>query len=352
MSGATGDGGPATIDLMESMKASLNTLFAAFLSFGLLAHAAVAQEAVQGLPSEDKTVAIVNGYEIKTSEVRMAFDDVIGQLPNLPPKLRYPFVVEFLVERHLLAQLANKQGIAEGDDYKRRLAAYQAKALRDSYLATVVSPAIKEDEIKVVYDEEAKKVTDAERIRARHILVASEKEANDIIGKLKGGAKFEDMAKQYSLDGSKDFGGDLGYFTAPEMVAEFSKAAFALKVGDTSKPVKTDFGWHIIKLEDRKQGAAQPYDQVKDAIRNVLVRKKVQDTLAGLKDSAKVEIVDDDLKKIADEAAKQRKAIFDQQQKANIAGGENPDAAGGDATGGKGDLLAPADSTGGEDTQQ
>lgn len=337
---------PNILDLMESMKVSSKIRFAALLSFGLLAHTALAQQNADALPSDDKTVAIVNGYEIRTSEVRMAFDDVVGQLPNLPPKLRYPFVVEFLVERHLLAQLANKQGIAEGDDYKRRLAAYQAKALRDSYLATVVSPAIKEEEIKAVYDEEAKKVTDAERIRARHILVASEKEANDILAKIKGGAKFEDMAKQYSLDGSKDFGGDLGYFTAPEMVAEFSKAAFALKVGDTSKPVKTDFGWHIIKLEDRKQGAAQPYDQVKDAIRNVLVRKKVQDTLAGLKDSAKVEIVDDDLKKIAEEAAKQRKAIFDQQQKANIAGGENPDAGGGDANGGKGDLLAPSDTTG------
>jgi peptidyl-prolyl cis-trans isomerase C len=339
------------IDLMDSMKTSSKTLFAAVLSFGLLAHTALAQETADATPGEDKTVAIVNGYEIKTSEVRMAFDDVIGQLPNIPPKLRYPFVVETLVERHLLAQLANKQGVADGDDYKRRLAAYQAKALRDSFLATVVSPQIKEEEIKVVYDDEAKKVTDAERIRARHILVASEKEAKEILGKLKGGAKFEDLAKQYSLDGSKDFGGDLGYFTAPEMVAEFSKAAFSLKKGDISKPIKTDFGWHIIKLEDRKQGAAQPYDQVKDAIRNVLMRKKVQETLAELKGSAKVEIVDEDLKKIAEEAAKQRKILLEQQQKANVAGGENPDAVGGDV-GGKGDLLAPADTTGGDGTQQ
>ena len=80
------------------------------------------------------------------------------------------------------------------------------------------------------------------------------------------GEKFEDLAKQYSLDGSKEYGGDLGYFTAPEMVPEFSKAAFALKPGELSAPVKTDFGWHIIRLEDRKMGAAQPYDQVKTAI--------------------------------------------------------------------------------------
>jgi peptidyl-prolyl cis-trans isomerase C len=148
-------------------------------------------------------------------------------------------------------------------------------------LAQKIGPQVTEEEIRKVYDDEAKKVTETERIRARHILVASEKEAIAISEKLQAGEKFEDLAKQYSLDGSKDYGGDLGYFTAPEMVPEFSKAAFALKKGEVSKPVKTDFGWHIIRMEDRKMGAAQPYDQVKAAIRNALVRQKVQQTLAG-----------------------------------------------------------------------
>lgn len=303
-----------------------------------------AQEATPELGAEGETaaikdenavIAIVNGYEIRTSEVRMAFDDVIGQLPNLPKKLRYPFVVEFLVERHLLAQLANKEGIAESEDYKRRLAAYQAKALRDSYLAQVISKDVTEEEIKAVYEDEAKKLKETERVRARHILVASEKEAQAVIDKLAKGEKFEALAKQFSLDGSKDYGGDLGYFSAPEMVPAFSTAAFALKKGEVSQPVKTDFGWHIIKLEDRKQGAAQPYDQVKNAIRNVLVRQKVQAKLASLKDVAKVEIVDPDLKKISDEAAAQRKLLLEQQGKANV--GEDA----GEAGSGKGDLLVP-----------
>ncbi len=309
--------------------------------------AAPAVEA-QPLTGEDKTVAVVNGYEIKASEVRMAFDDVIGQLPNIPRKLRYPFVVEFLVERHLLAQLANKEGIGETDDYKRRLAAYQAKALRDSYLAQKIGPSVSEAEIKIVYDEESKKLTETERVRARHILVASEKEAKDIIARIGKGEKFEDLAKQYSLDGSKDYGGDLGYFTAPEMVPEFSKAAFALKVGELSGPVKTDFGWHVIKLEDRKMGAAQPYDQVKGAIKNVLVRKKVQEKLGELRKVAKVDIVDPDLQKFADEAQKQRKALEDQQQQqgASVAPPSDAPADGttdvpADGTTGKGDLLVP-----------
>lgn len=285
--------------------------------------------------AEDKTVAIVNGHEIKISEVQMATDDIIGQLPDLPPKLRYPFVVEFLVERHLLAQLAVKEGIADTDEYKRRLALYQAKALRDAYFFQKIRPQVTEEEIKAAYDTESAKVAQTERVRARHVLLATEKEAIDIIARIKAGEKFEDLAKKYSLDGSKDYGGDLGYFTAPEMVPEFSKAAFALKVGEISQPVKTDFGWHVIKLEDRKLGAAQPYDQVKAAIRNVLLRKKVQETMDELRKTAKVEVLDEDLKKYAEEVAKKRKAILEKQN-----GGVAVPPAEGD-TGGKGDLQVP-----------
>ena len=306
--------------------------------------ASFAQDTAAPLTGQDSTVATVNGYEIKTSEVRMAFDDVISQLPNMPAKLRFPFVVEFLIERHLIAQVAAKEGGADSEDYKRRLAAYQAKALRDSYLATKISPSITEEEVKAAYDKETAKVTQTERVRARHILVATEKEANDIEDKLKAGAKFEDLAKQYSLDGSKDYGGDLGYFTAPEMVAEFSKATFALKQGEVSKPVKTEYGWHVIRLDDRKMGAAQPFDQVKGAIRNVLVRNKVQSMLAGLQGTAKVEILDPELKKAQEDAAAQHKL---QPGQVAPAIGADPAAQGGGGapaepdTSGKGDLALP-----------
>lgn len=294
--------------------------------FGLaLTQAALAQEV-----KEDKVVAIVNGYEIKTSEVAMAADDVIGQLPNVPPKLRFPFLVDYLVERHLLAQLAVKEGVADTDEYKRRLALYQAKALRDAYLFQKIRPEVTEEEIKAAYDEEAAKLAQTERVRARHILVGSEKEAKDILARIEKGEKFEDLAKQYSLDGSKDYGGDLGYFTAPEMVPEFSKAAFALKTGETSQPVKTDFGWHIIRLEDRKTGAAQPFDQVKPAIRSVLLGKKLQQVIAQLRDASKVEFVDEDLKKRAEEVAAQRKSLDDKK-----------DGEGDSGSTGKGDLLIP-----------
>ena len=293
-------------------------------------------------PKDDKVVAIVNGHEIRVSEVQMATDDIIGQLPDMPPKLRYPFVVEYLIERHLLAQYAVKEGVAETDEYKRRLALYQAKALRDAYFFQKIRPMVTEEEIKKVYDEEAAKLQQTERVRARMILVASEKEAQDIEAMLAKGEKFEDLAKKYSLDGSKDYGGDLGYFTSAEMVPEFSNAVFALKVGETSQPVKTDFGWHIIRLEDKKQGAAQPFDQVKQAIRNVLLRQKVGEVMAKIREASKVEILDEDLKKYAEEASKAAKTYQENKQKALDQGGLAPAIGGDDATTGKGDLQLPA----------
>ena len=332
------------MDHMPRIHILLKTsLLAGVFALSFAGFASAQDSAAAPLTGQDTTVAIVNGYEIKTSEVRMAFDDVIGQLPNLPAKQRFPFVVEILIERHLIAQVAAQEGTADSEDYKRRLAAYQAKALRDSYLAQKVAPSITEAEIKAAYDAETAKVTQTERVRARHILVATEKEANDIEAKLQGGAKFEDLAKQYSLDGSKDYGGDLGYFTAPEMVPAFSDAAFKLKVGEISAPVKTDYGWHIIRMDDRKMGAAQPYDQVKGAIRNVLVRDKVQALLASLQGTAKVEILDEDLKKAQDAAAAQRKLIQDKQKKeagAAVSGDQPAEGAITDE-GGKGDLALP-----------
>lgn len=293
-------------------------------------------------PKDDKVVAIVNGHEIRVSEVQMATDDIIGQLPDMPPKLRYPFVVEYLIERHLLAQYAVKEGIAETEEYKRRLALYQAKALRDAYFFQKIRPMVTEEEIKKVYDEEAAKLQQTERVRARMILVASEKEAQDIEKMLADGQKFEDLAKKYSLDGSKDYGGDLGYFTAAEMVPEFSKAVFALQVGETSQPVKTDFGWHIIRLEDKKQGAAQPFDQVKQAIRNVLLRQKVGEVMSKIRAGSQVEILDEDLKKYAEEASKAAKAYQENKQKQLDQGGTMVPAAGDDSGSGKGDLQIPA----------
>jgi peptidyl-prolyl cis-trans isomerase C len=288
----------------------------------LTATALVAVSQPLARAQEDKVIVVVNGHEIKTSEVELAAEDISTQLAELPPKMRFPFLVEYLVERHLLAQAAVKKGIADSEEYKKRLAFYQAKALRDAFFNDAIKPTVTEEDMKAAYEREAPKIKVSERVRARHILVASEKEAIDVVARLGQGEKFEEIAKKVSLDGSKDYGGDLGYFSAEEMVPEFSKAAFALKVGEISTPIKTDYGWHVIKLEDRKPGGAQPYDQVKNSIKAVLTRKRVQDAVNTLRKQAKIDVVDPDLKKLQELSQKKIEELRKQQGGESSSGGK------------------------------
>lgn len=265
--------------------------------------------------AENKVLAIINGHKITTKEVKLAADDILPHLTNVPPKLRYPFIVEYLIERRLLAQQAIREGMGENNEYKTRLVFYQAKALRDAYFIDKIKALITDDLVRATYDKQASTVTPEERLRARHILLGTEKEAKDIAAKLKKGEKFAALAKAHSLDGSKDFGGDLGYFTSDEMVAEFANAAKALKKGETSGPVKTEFGWHIINLIDRKAGGPRPYEEVKGAIKLILLRKAVQKKVDGLRAKAKIEMIDPGLKELLKAARKQRDALEAQQAK-------------------------------------
>ena len=291
----------------------MQTGVAVVLAGLLLPGAALAQSDSGAQPATpSKVVATVNGYEITASEVQLAADDILPQITEVPANLRFPFVVEYLIERHLLAQAAVKEGVTDTQEYKRRLAFYQAKALRDAFFAAKLKPTVTDEAVRASYDEQAAKVESEERARARHILVASEEEAKDITARLAKGEDFEALAKELSLDGSKEYGGDLGYFTAEEMVPAFSEAAFALKVGEVSKPVKTEFGWHVIKLEDRRTGGAQPFEDVENSIRMVLLRQAVQDKLVELRESAEIEVFDPDLKRLQEMTEKQRDAI-DQQ---------------------------------------
>ena len=261
-------------------------------------------------------IARVNGYEITAKEVELAAEDVAAQLKDVPPKMRYPLVVQYLIERHLLAQKALREGLAESDEYKRRLRFYQYKALRDAYFVKKIKPRVTREMVKEVYERETKKIKPVERVRARHILVSTKEEAEKILKELKAGAKFEDLARKYSKDGSKEFGGDLGYFTYEEMVPAFSKAVFALKVGEVSKPVKTEYGWHIIKLEDRKKIGPRPLEEVAPGIEALLLRQEVQKEVARLGKEGKIELLDPELKKLQEE---NRKRLEELKKKAEAA---------------------------------
>jgi len=301
------------------------------LVFALATTALVAGPMSAGAQETDKVIAKVNDYNITTREVALASDDLRPQLEKVPANFRFAFVVEYLIERHLLAQEAVKVKTIDSEEYTRRLKFYQAKALRDAYFTDKLSTAVTEEAVKAAYQKEASKVTTTNRARARHILVNSEEDAKKVVARLEKGEKFEEIAKQVSLDGSRDYGGDLGFFTAAEMVPAFSKAVFALKKGEVSKPVKTDFGWHIIRLEDIQTGGAQPFDQVKNPIRLVLLRKAVQDKVLELRRLGKIEILDEDLKRLQAEAEKKRQALESSGKVAplNNSGSSTPQTTGG-----------------------
>lgn len=280
---------------------------AAFFAALAVAPVAGAQEA------EDQVVAKVNGYEIRTSEVKLAADDIMPQLSEVPPQLRYAFVVEYLIERHLLAQAAVKDGVDASKEYKRRLAFYQAKSLRDAYFESKIEPTVTDAELQEIYQEEAQKVNSAERVRARHILVETEDEAKQVLEQVKAGQNFEELARRMSKDGSAQYGGDLGFFTADEMVPEFSQMAFTLQPGQVSEPVKTEYGWHIIKVEERKLGGAEPFDKVKNGLKLIVLRKKVQETVADLRQGSEVELIDPDLQRLQARVEELRRGQQDQQ---------------------------------------
>ncbi len=288
----------------------------------LAAPLAGAQEKKATADKPSTVVARVNGYEITAKEVELAGEDVAAQLKDVPPKMRYPLLVQYLIERHLLAQQALKEGLANSEEYKRRLRFYQYKALRDAYFFKKIKPRVTPEKVKEVYERETKKVKPVVRVRARHILVSTKEEAEKILKELKKGAKFEDLARKYSKDGSKEFGGDLGYFTYDEMVPEFSKVAFSLKVGEVSKPVKTEYGWHIIKVEDRKKIGPRPLKEVAPGIEALLLRQEVQKEVAALGKKGKIELLDPELKKLQEETQKKLEELKKKAEAAKKAKGK------------------------------
>jgi len=256
-------------------------IFGAALAVGLLAAAhgpALAQTdqpapAQAGQPAPDTVVAVVNGNKITRA-------DVIASAKSLPQQYQqqidaiFPALVDRLIDLTLLAEEGRKQNLQDDPEVKAEIAQRTEQVIEEALIRRHLKAAMTEDAIKARYDKFVKETPPQSEIRARHILVDTEAEAKDIITQLASGADFATLAKEKSKDPSaKQNGGDLGYFSAGQMVPEFSKAAFAMQVGETSKePVKTDFGWHVINIEDRRDKAPPTLDEA---------RSQIQETLSG-----------------------------------------------------------------------
>jgi peptidyl-prolyl cis-trans isomerase C len=192
----------------------------------------------------------------------------------------------------MVTQEAEKKKIAENPDFKRRLAFLRNKLLMGFELQEEAKAAVSENGMQQTYQDAVKSMAGQEEVRARHILVESEDEAKTILTELKGGADFATLAKEKSKDPGAAQGGDLGYFSKEQMVPEFADVAFKMYAGQLSNPVKTQFGWHIIKVEDKRVREAPEFDKVKDQIESYMMRKAQTDYVTKLRQTAKIERLD------------------------------------------------------------
>ena len=242
--------------------------------------------------ADPRVVAKVNGQAITEDDVASAMQD-IG--PGLPQKLEGParqkYVLDYLIDLRLAADKAKADKLDQGADFARRLDYYHDKLAMETLLGQVGKAAQTDDAEHKAYEEAAKANPPVEEIHARHILVPTEEEAKAALARVKGGEDFAKVATELSKDPAGD-GGDLGWFTKDRMVPEFADAAFKLQPGQLSDPVKSQFGWHVIKVEERRMRTFPPFEELKDQAARFVAQKAQSDLVASLHATAKIERLD------------------------------------------------------------
>jgi len=252
---------------------------------------------------KDPLVAKVNGVEVHQSDLAAAEDEA-GQIPPMSAEAKQDYVVQFVADMIVVSQAAQDKKFGDSADFKRKLEFARKKLLMEGLLQSAGKEAITDDAMHKVYDEAVKQIGEEKEVHARHILFRAPagdekagKEAEDkikaVIVRLKKGEDFAKVAGEVTEDPSgKANGGDLGYFTKDQMVPEFSDTAFKLETGQISEPVKTQFGWHVIKVEDKRTKQAPKFEEVKPQIENFVVRKAQAELVTKLRADAKIERMD------------------------------------------------------------
>jgi peptidyl-prolyl cis-trans isomerase C len=249
-------------------------------------------EAPAPVSASDPVVARVNGVDIRESDLALAEEDLGADMQSISPEARREHLISYLADIIMVTQAADKKNLTDNPDFKRRLAFLRNKLLMGYELQQEAKTAVTDQALHQTYDEAVKSMAGQEEVRARHILVQGEDEAKAILEQLKKGADFATLAKEKSKDPGAAEGGDLGYFTKDQMVPEFADVAFKMYPGQLSNPVKTQFGWHVIKLEDKRTKQPPEFEKVKDQIEAYLARKAQTEFIAKLRQNAKVERLD------------------------------------------------------------
>ncbi len=267
--------------------------------------------------AEDATIATVNGTDIKQSTLDTLMD--MMKHSNRVGDVDKSTLLEDLITTEIVRQEATKAGLADREDIKKKVKDFQDRLILNAWSQDKVkSLNITDDELKAAYKKRMEGQAKKE-YKARHILVKTEPEAKVIIDELKNGADFAELAKKKSTGPSGPNGGDLGWFSPNAMVAPFSEAVQAMQKGDVSKtPVKTEFGYHVIKLEDIRDIKLPDFEAVKPQLKRVIEQEKMKDYVQSLRASAKVKILID---LAADKKAAEEKPVVttSDQKKADTA---------------------------------
>jgi peptidyl-prolyl cis-trans isomerase C len=282
------------------MTLSLQARRAGFATLAVLLLAAAAPSFAQ---DKDPIVAKVNGTEIRQSDITVAEEEA-GQLPPMSPEQKQDYLVQFMADMILVSKAADDKKLGDTADFKRKLAFSRNKLLMESLLTQTGKEALTEDAMKKVYEDAVKQMGEEKEVHARHILIRAaagddkaSKEAEDkikaIIVRLNKGEDFAKVANETTEDPSgKANGGDLGFFSKEQMVPEFSDTAFNLEKGKISGPVKTQFGWHVIKTEETRVKPQPKFEDVKPQIEQFVTRKAQAEMVTKLRESAKIERLD------------------------------------------------------------
>jgi peptidyl-prolyl cis-trans isomerase C len=238
----------------------------------------------------DPVVGKVDGQEIHLSDLTEAVKSLPEQYRSMPAPVLYPLMLDQLIDRKALATLARKQGLDKDPAVQREVGRAEEAALQNAMLTRDIAPLVTDTAIRARYEKDLKNKPGEEEIHAAHILVPTEDEAKAVIAELDKGGDFAALAKAHSKDPGSANGGDLGWFKRDDMVSEFATAAFALKPGEYTKtPVKTRFGWHVIKLLDRRQAAPPTFEQAHDELRQAMIQENLSRILADARKSVTVE---------------------------------------------------------------
>jgi peptidyl-prolyl cis-trans isomerase C len=257
-----------------------------------LAAPAVAQTTPAAEPS--KVVARADGVDITEGDLTIAAQDPALQLPGVADQQKRDLLIGYLIDLKLGARAAESAKIGDSKDFARQMAYARDKALLDQYLDQEAKKAVTPEAARKLYEETVKGLAPEQEVRARHVLVETEDEAKKAVQRIKGGEDFAKVAGELSKDpGSKTDGGDLGFFTKDRMVEPFAEAAFKMEAGQISEPVKSQFGWHVIKVEEKRNKPVPSFEETKEQVEAYLGRKAQQDLIMGIRQKAKIERLDE-----------------------------------------------------------